>query len=461
MLTNFQVQNFKAFEDTGILNLKLLTLLSGINSAGKSSIIQALLLLKQTLESAPSLALAPGKGVWLGQSLGDNFSDFIFGRPDLENATLTYNLGFTYNLEDDVDLYVDCKQLYDDLQQSLPQNTSISADLHVAFQGGRSGYHGRPTVFVSELDIALSIAETPLVALIIRPYYDVSHNADKTASFLQGFAFNTLKPTRFSNFLPGSLIPNMRRPSSDKPVPLSVINLFSDCFAAIYHDLSEQICYLNSFREPPARIYAIGQTSGGPLVPNGKNFAEILWHYRNEWIYFAHPDLPYPDQQRPYEMPLDDLVAWVLRQLLGLEQSVIVQPVSEGRADILEVKVATLGKNKRQVTLADVGLGYNQILPVVLQGLLTPPGGLVIFEQPEIHLHPDVQAKLISFFIGLARTGRRVLVETHSSYMIEYLCLEIAQDRSNWLAENAQTLFVHAPDADHAGAWIAPVTITP
>jgi predicted ATPase len=106
-------------------------------------------------------------------------------------------------------------------------------------------------------------------------------------------------------------------------------------------------------------------------------------------------------------------------------------------------------------------LGYNQILPVVVQGLLTPPGGLVIFEQPEIHLHPDVQAKLITFFVGLARSGRRVLVETHSSHMIEYLCLEIAQDPTNWLADHAQALFVHAPDADHPSARIEPIAITP
>jgi predicted ATPase len=111
--------------------------------------------------------------------------------------------------------------------------------------------------------------------------------------------------------------------------------------------------------------------------------------------------------------------------------------------------------------LTDVGLGYNQILPVVVQGLLTPPGGLVIFEQPEIHLHPDVQAKLVKFFVGLARAGRRVLVETHSSHMIEHLCLEIARDESNWLAQNTQTLFIHAPDAAHESARIESIEITP
>ena len=78
MLTGFRVQNFKAFQDTGPIDLAPLTLLSGVNSAGKSSLIQMLLLLKQTLESGPSQALNPGQGPFLEQSLGDNFNDFLF-----------------------------------------------------------------------------------------------------------------------------------------------------------------------------------------------------------------------------------------------------------------------------------------------------------------------------------------------------------------------------------------------
>jgi predicted ATPase len=137
--------------------------------------------------------------------------------------------------------------------------------------------------------------------------------------------------------------------------------------------------------------------------------------------------------------------------------------VEQAAQDILEIKVQTLGPRSFPITLTDVGLGYNQILPVVIQGLLTPPGGLVIFEQPEIHLHPDVQAKLITFFVGLAKAGRRVLVETHSSHLIEHLCLAIAHDQSeeDWLVNHTGVLFVHPPDKQRASAHIEPIEITP
>lgn len=52
MLREFQLKNFKAFADTGPLPLRPITLIYGPNSAGKSSIIQSLMLLKQTLEEA-------------------------------------------------------------------------------------------------------------------------------------------------------------------------------------------------------------------------------------------------------------------------------------------------------------------------------------------------------------------------------------------------------------------------
>lgn len=68
MITNFRVQNFKAFEDPGVIDLKALTLLSGTNSAGKSSLLQALLLLKQTLEASGEEKLVPRteNGLFLG-----------------------------------------------------------------------------------------------------------------------------------------------------------------------------------------------------------------------------------------------------------------------------------------------------------------------------------------------------------------------------------------------------------
>ena len=277
---------------------------------------------------------------------------------------------------------------------------------------------------------------------------------------LQNFAFEQLKVDSFDHFLPESfIVVQPEKADSLRDVSPRLAQFLRQLFKRIQSDLSEKMYYLSSFREPPGASYS-GSSTTDRLDPRGDNFPQVLWQYRDKPVYFTYPGLSYPDKNRRYEMPLYDAVAWILREVLGLEQSVTVQSVG-GRRDLVQVRVDTLGENPISVTLADVGLGYNQILPVIVQGLLTPPGGLVIFEQPEIHLHPDVQANLVRFFVGLAKAGRRVLVETHSSHMIEHLCLEIAQDDTNWLAHNAQTLFIHAPDTVHKSAHIESIEITP
>ena len=101
MLTSIRVENFKVFQDTSGVNIAPVTLLAGINSAGKSSLIQALLLLKQTLESGSSQALSL-EGPFL--SLGA-FNDFLFGHPELEESTLTYHLTSAFTKDDDEELF--------------------------------------------------------------------------------------------------------------------------------------------------------------------------------------------------------------------------------------------------------------------------------------------------------------------------------------------------------------------
>jgi predicted ATPase len=456
MLTSFRVEKFKAFKDTGEIELKPLTLLSGVNSAGKSSIIQALLLLKQTLEAPPSMALAPGKGRLLGQSLGDNFNDFIFDRPDLENAELVYHIAFAFDSDRDGLLYDDAQNLYEDLELVYPGGI-LTATFQISFRWGAFGHRGRPTVRVSKLRMMLSLKNSSLVSLIIDPsetggMYKVDVDRPRTITALQDKDFLSLEIDRLSNFLPDALIMGSQS-TLFSPVPVSFLRLFRDCFAAVQRDLSEDIAYLNSFRRPPEQVYSTGQTAGRILEPDGSNVAEVLWQLRDEPVAFV-----LPDSEADCTLPLAEMTDVVIREVLGLRQAVRVEEVAK---DILEVKVQTLGPEPFPVSLADVGLGYNQVLPVIVQGLLTLPGGLVIFEQPEIHLHPDVQARLILFFVGLAKSGRRVLVETHSSHMIEHLCLAIARDPTDRLAEEAQALFVHAPDHQHPSARIESVTITP
>lgn len=91
--------------------------------------------------------------------------------------------------------------------------------------------------------------------------------------------------------------------------------------------------------------------------------------------------------------------------------------------------------------LTNVGVGVSQVLPLVITALLAPPGSLLIFEQPELHLHPRVQARLADFFIALALDGKQMILETHSEYLIDRLRLRIALSDNDDMRQMVNILF--------------------
>jgi predicted ATPase len=71
--------------------------------------------------------------------------------------------------------------------------------------------------------------------------------------------------------------------------------------------------------------------------------------------------------------------------------------------------------------LTHVGVGVSQALPIVVLSLLADTGSTLIFEQPELHLHPRVQTRLADFFMSLIFAGKQCVVETHSEYLVSRL----------------------------------------
>lgn len=82
----------------------------------------------------------------------------------------------------------------------------------------------------------------------------------------------------------------------------------------------------------------------------------------------------------------------------------------------------------RAFDLTELGVGVSQVLPVVLTCLLTRPGEVVAIEQPELHLHPALQIRLAEFLIACAKSGRQVLVESHSEYLVNRLRRHVVEN---------------------------------
>lgn len=138
---------------------------------------------------------------------------------------------------------------------------------------------------------------------------------------------------------------------------------------------------------------------------------------------------------------------WLKR--LGAGCQVVVQQLLDRSADADDLSGGHVDTTVRRLLLdtgagsfvlpSEVGAGISQLIPVVVAAL-EGRSGLALVEQPEIHVHPAVQVGLGDLFIDAvtrAGKGRTLLVETHSEHLILRLLRRIGETTDNELAEGA------------------------
>lgn len=135
-------------------------------------------------------------------------------------------------------------------------------------------------------------------------------------------------------------------------------------------------------------------------------------------------------------MHTHDFAAFIAGWLkdLGVIHDFSVKPVALGRKEY-EVLVRTHPKAP-EVKITDVGFGVSQVLPALVQAFYCAPHSTVWMEQPEIHLHPQVQAELADVFISATKAREhgaprhtQLIVESHSEHFLNRLQLRVAQGK--------------------------------
>ncbi|EHJ9960667.1 MULTISPECIES: DUF3696 domain-containing protein [Vibrio] len=66
----------------------------------------------------------------------------------------------------------------------------------------------------------------------------------------------------------------------------------------------------------------------------------------------------------------------------------------------------------------NVGFGVSYVLPIVISASLIKPGGILIVENPEVHLHPRAQSELVKILCELSKCDVQVIIETHSDHIV-------------------------------------------
>jgi predicted ATPase len=189
----------------------------------------------------------------------------------------------------------------------------------------------------------------------------------------------------------------------------------------------EGVRYLGPLRDSPRPVYQPEALESETDVGyRGEHTAAVLDINRRRQVFYRRP---------PVENLEDDYANVAAQHNAQLHEAVVEWLVYLGVADDVVTTDAGVYGNRLQVStdnqghlhdLTNVGVGVSQVLPIVVMALLAPKGSLLIFEQPELHLHPKVQARLADLFLALALDGKQMILETHSEYLIDRFRLRVA-----------------------------------
>lgn len=169
-----------------------------------------------------------------------------------------------------------------------------------------------------------------------------------------------------------------------------------------------------------------------------------------------------------YEWSLNDApkLAALSRQLeaLGLTWKLAPRKLNDASIELAVGRMphAQQGGAHDLVSVADVGFGVSQTLPVLVALLAARSGQIVYIEQPEIHLHPRAQLALADALVEAANRGVMVVAETHSSLVIRGIQTAVAEERLrpsalsfNWFGRDSVTGFqtITTAEVDKAGRF--------
>lgn len=173
-----------------------------------------------------------------------------------------------------------------------------------------------------------------------------------------------------------------------------------------YTNIISKIFFVGPIRETPKGLYNIGfETIPKYVGPSGSYFASVLLHENKKQREYILP------RSTERETLSDALAEWMT--YLKVASAV---DVDKRNSFGFSVSIENIEQIKSDIM--NVGIGTSQVLPVLISVLLSEPEEILIFEQPELHLHPYSQSRLADMFVEFCKRGRKIIIETHSEYFL-------------------------------------------
>lgn len=415
-ITGISVRGYKSLYEECSIEIRPLTILAGANSSGKSSMMQPLLLIKQTLEATYD----PGA--------------LLLNGPNVRFTSIAQML-----------CRIDEKQSADNFSLSIEIDRDNS--ITNVYQKSPKGVMDIVGTTIQEGEQKINYSPDSSHDYILRELRDFYEN---NVSFFGLISKNKdrqkdLEKTIFrerSFLIIQSRHYSFERTKTQQYVAISEYDSSSNI--SLFAKQIRNLIHIPAGRGNPERSY--------PITAIGEAFPGTFDNYVASIV---------KDWQDSESDRLTELGKAL--EVLGLNWTVKAKQVNDVQIELLVGRLPRNSKNeaKNLVSIADVGFGLSQVLPVVVALLVAEPGQLVYLEQPEIHLHPRAQAALAGVLADAANRGVRVVLETHSEFLllaVQYLVadgkLSLDKVKLHWfsLREDGVTE-VDSAGLDEAGAF--------
>ena len=471
-MESLRVKNFRSIKDSGEIQIKPISIFLGKNSCGKSSFMRLLPLLKQTLESDVNEPL-----LWYGdyvdfgdfknvlpRNTGNNFlelsfnlqvspyKEYYFGRNDqLFDVTINLKITEKYIKEIEISYFDQCVNVIFNLNKKVEKIT-INGDI---FSYGKNEFVWGKNKNVLIPSIYEKSFPKQYTNNIMFYYYYYHHTKEQSSEFLEEIkdimstftSSGAKEESRLKLFRELSYIQSketlLKKISNQKMFKLAVkyfnernindetfirlnnlivfdqLNFIIDGINNELNQIFENTYYLKPIRVNAERYYRIQGIRVNKVDADGSNLPMIFYNMG--------------------EYARKEFEDWCFNKF-GLYFTV---ETTEGHVSII-----VEDKEGYKSNLVDTGYGFSQVLPIIVQLWLlkynrpkrkqkTDNEILLVIEQPELHLHPAFQAKLMEVFVALIQEMYevnikfKIVFETHSEAMINRLGYLISQKGFN------------------------------
>jgi predicted ATPase len=428
MFTGILIRNFKAFgPDAGWIELRPVTMLLGENSAGKSTLMQALLVLAQSWRH---------EGLPLDLTPTGSITDLGTARNVLHHGPHEPSPRIELGLEMDGQVQGEKWRLIFSWDLDMEDDDCSTAPLRKV----RLERWYQSKAWTMLLEAIGSVEDQTMFASRRPDEPSVGVGLTFPPRIRQDGSLEELPQQEFITSASVSRHSDISwRPADSPPSETSTVPDFDEQFRSLtrlienrlrsFRDRLQQMSHIGPLRHRGQRIYRVDRAARHWRVgASGEHLVDVLfWDRDNE----------------------DEIVPRVNDQLasLGLEIRLEVAPISRsGDLQELLIRPAQSTDEGHAVGLMDVGSGVAQVLPFLVQlAYLRSPRRMlnspcVLIEQPELHLHPRLQANLATLIAEATRaatdaTRTQVLLETHSEHLIYGFGTEI---RRSGLAANSE-----------------------